>query len=176
MCECKTVMINVPTIQGHPRHLLLSQLYWKVMHNYPVVHFGHVWPLIYHEIYSIIQGHCWKIPGGGGTHILIHTGMCRSNRSLFDKKSLNVGPIFNKNIPKHGFIFRKIFQNFQMLAWQTPKKCEKWAYISRKIPKNGYPFLPEWPLNMGMGFEARSADFCPNQIWVPPGEKYNSHF
>ena len=31
--------------------------------------------------------------GGGGTHILRHTGMCRSNGSLFHKKSLNMAPI-----------------------------------------------------------------------------------
>ena len=34
-----------------------------------------------------------------------HMGVCRSNGSLFHKKSLNMGPIFYKNIPKHGSIF-----------------------------------------------------------------------
>ena len=33
----------------------------------------------------------------------------------------------------------------------TPKNCEKWVYILRKIPENGCPFLPKWPLKMGMG-------------------------
>ena len=43
----------------------------------------------------------------------------------------------------------------------------KWAYISRKIPKNGYFFLLKWPLNMGYGFEDQAADSRPNQIWGP---------
>ena len=38
----------------------------------------------------------WRtIAGRGGTHILRHTGTCRSNGSLFHRKSLNMmGPIF----------------------------------------------------------------------------------
>ena len=32
--------------------------------------------------------------GPGGTHIFRRTGMCRSNGSLFYKKSLNMGPVF----------------------------------------------------------------------------------
>ena len=45
---------------------------------------------------------------------------------------------------------------------------EKWAYISRKIPKNWEPFLSIWPLNMVKGFEARAAGSRPKQIWVTP--------
>ena len=41
---------------------------------------------------------------------------------------------------------------------------EKWVYFSRKILKNGYPFLPKSPLKMGRGFEARAAHPCPTQI------------
>ena len=41
--------------------------------------------------------------GAGGTHILRHTGMCCSHH----KKSLNMGPNFYKNIPKHGSVFSK---------------------------------------------------------------------
>ena len=37
--------------------------------------------------------------------------MYRSNGSLFHKKSLNTGPIFYKDIPKHESIFSKIFKN-----------------------------------------------------------------
>ena len=63
--------------------------------------------------------------------------------------------------------------NFRIFAWRkNPENCEvfeKWAYFSRKILKNGYPFLPKSPLNMGRGFEARAAHPCPTQIWVPPG-------
>ena len=51
------------------------------------------------------------------------------------------------------------------------QNLEKWAYSLRKIPKNGYLFLPNDPLKMGMGFdhEARVELFHPNQIWVSPG-------
>ena len=45
---------------------------------------------------------------------------------------------------------------------------EKWAYFSRKILKDGYPFLQKSPLKMGRGFEAQAAHPCPAQIWVPP--------
>ena len=60
------------------------------------------------------------------------------------------------------------------LFWLSPNFCceifEKWAYFSRKILKNGYPFLPKSPLKMGRGFEVWAAHSCPTQIWVPiPG-------
>ena len=61
--------------------------------------------------------------------------------------------------------------NFRVLAWQNPQNreiFEKLAYFSRKILKNGYPFLPNSPLKMGRGFEARAAHPCPTQISVPP--------
>ena len=38
-----------------------------------------------------------------------HTGMCCSNGSLFRKKSLNMGPIFYKNIPKHEYTARLVY-------------------------------------------------------------------
>ena len=34
-----------------------------------------------------------------GAHLLRQTGMCRSNESLFYKKSLNTGPVFYKKNP-----------------------------------------------------------------------------
>ena len=37
---------------------------------------------------------------------------------------------------------------------ENRKIFEKWAYFSRKILKNGYPFLPKLPLKMDRGFEA----------------------
>ena len=43
--------------------------------------------------------------GGGGTQIFGRTGMCRSNGSLFYKKSLNMGPVFYQKILKHGSTF-----------------------------------------------------------------------
>ena len=45
----------------------------------------------------------WK--PGRGTHIFGRTGMCRSNGSLFYKKSLNMGPVFYQKILKHGSTF-----------------------------------------------------------------------
>ena len=69
----------------------------------------------------------------GGTHILRHAMMCRSNGSLFHKKSLKMGLIFYKNIPKYGSVFKK----FHM-----------------KIVKNG-PIFGEKSLKMG-------AFFCQN--------------
>ena len=60
-------------------------------------------------------------------------------------------------------------------AMRKPQKSQnvwkigqKWPYFSRKILKNGYPFWPNSPLKMGMGFEAWAAHPCPTQIWVPP--------
>ena len=41
-----------------------------------------------------------------------YTGMCRPNGSVLDKKSLNMGPIFDPQIPKHGSIFRQNHKNF----------------------------------------------------------------
>ena len=38
--------------------------------------------------------------------------MCHSDGSLFHKKTLNMGPIFYKNIPKHSLYF----QNFGVFA------------------------------------------------------------
>ena len=61
------------------------------------------------------------------------------------KKSLNMGPIFyEKKILKHGsnFLTEPKFSGFCMA--KSPKKnCETWAYFSRKILNNGYPFLPK---------------------------------
>ena len=45
------------------------------------------------------------MPGGGVLPQKRYTGMCRPNGSVFDKKSLNMGPIFGPKIPKHGSIF-----------------------------------------------------------------------
>ena len=97
--------------------------------------------------------------------------MCRSNGSLLYKKSLNMGPVFYQRILKHGsaFLTEPKFSGFRTGEnTENHKTVEKWAYFSRKILKNGYPFLPKSPLKMGGGFEARAAHFCPTQIWVPP--------
>ena len=83
-----------------------------------------------------------------GTHIFDRTGMCRSNGSLFYKKSLNMGPAFYPKILKHGstFLTEPICSGFS--HGENPENLkifEKWAYFSRKVFKNGYPFLPNHP-------------------------------
>ena len=78
---------------------------------------------------------------------------------------------FLQEILKHGPVFTKKSLNKGQLFWLSPKNhefFEKCAYFSRKILKNGYPFLPKSPIKMGRGFEARAAHPCPTQIWVPP--------
>ena len=83
-----------------------------------------------------------------------------------------MGPVFYPKILKHGstFLTEPKFSGFRMA--KNPKNheiFEKWAYVSRKILTNGYPFLPKSPLKMGKGFEVQAAHPCPTQIWVPPG-------
>ena len=76
----------------------------------------------------------------GGTHIFGRMGMCRSNGSLFYKKSLNMGPIFYQKILKHGptFLNEPKFSGFRMA--KTPKIV--------KFLKNG-PIFQEKTLKMG---------------------------
>ena len=61
---------------------------------------------------------------GGGVLIKIY-GVCRSNGSLFHTQKLNMGPIFNQNIPKQEYVF---FLNFQ-------QKNVEMGLTSRKIPQ-----------------------------------------
>ena len=81
--------------------------------------------------------------GGGGTHIFGRTGMCRSNVSLFCKKSLNMGPVFYQKILKHGSTF---LTEPKFLGFRHPKiakflknepsfqeKSLKWVPFSAKI-------------------------------------------
>ena len=83
----------------------------------------------------------WEPPGG--THIFGRTGMCRSNGSLFYKKSLNMGPVFYQNILKHGsnFLTEPKCSGFRMA--KTPKIA--------KFLKNG-PIFQEKSLKMGTLF------------------------
>ena len=143
------------------------------------------WPVIYSVLQSgqsIVHlpsletealGHSdnWFVPiPQGGTRIFGRTGMCRSNGSFFNEKSLNMGPVFYQKILKHGstFLTEPKFSGLRMA--KTPKitKFLKNGPIFQKILKNGYPFLPKSPLKMGRGFEARAAHPCPTQILVPP--------
>ena len=79
----------------------------------------------------------------GGTHIFGQTEMCRSNGSLFYKKSLNMGPVFYQKILKHGstFLTEPKFSGFRMV--KTPKIV--------KFLKNG-PIFQEKSLKMGTLF------------------------
>ena len=57
----------------------------------------------------------------GGPHILGRTGMCRSNGSLFYKKSLNMGPVFYdfyQKILKHG---SAVLTEPGVFAWRKPR-------------------------------------------------------
>ena len=62
---------------------------------------------VWRTAYMILVRSSWE----GGTRILKHTGMCGSDGLLLHKKSLNMGPIFYKNILIHGFLFPKIVKN-----------------------------------------------------------------
>ena len=58
-----------------------------------------------------------------------------------------MGPIFNKSL-NMGPSFQMFFfgGGCSQLHMTKTQKLWKVAYILRKIPKNGYPFLPKWPL------------------------------
>ena len=49
----------------------------------------------------------WRESGGGGTYMLMHTGMCRPNGLLFHQKSLDMGPTLVKKILREGSHFAK---------------------------------------------------------------------
>ena len=97
--------------------------------------------------------------GGPGTHILRHAGMCRSNRSLFHKKALNMGPICYKNIPKHGLVFPKSpkFWRFTILTPEQPKILKNGPIFQKKSLKMGKLFYQNDPLKMGYGFQGFSS-------------------
>ena len=106
----------------------------------------------------------YKIPGG--THIFGRTGMCRSNGSLFYKKSLNMGPVFNQKILKHGstFLTEPKFSGFRRA--KTPKIAKflkNGPIFQEKSLKMG-TLSAKITLKMGRGFEARAAHPCPTQI------------
>ena len=91
-----------------------------------------------------------------------YTGMCRPNGLFFHKKSLDKGPLFRGKTLRHGSSFPKC-SKFWVFAMQN---VEKYAYILRKVLRNGYLFGQKWPLEKGNGFAA--AHHRPNQIRVPP--------
>ena len=86
---------------------------------------------------------CVDSPRGGGTYILQQTGLCRSNGSLFLQESLIMGPVFYKELLKHGsnFLTESTLSGFYMA------KTQKIA----KYVKNG-PIFQEKSLTMGTLF------------------------
>ena len=76
--------------------------------------------------------------------------------SLFHKKSLNMGPIFYKNIPKHWYVF----MTKPKFSLRSLENCENGPIFQQKSLKKGtYD-----PSKMGGGFKARVAQPRPNQI------------
>ena len=96
--------------------------------------------LIYIWEREIIAEFYW---GVGYSHIKTLM-ICRSNESLFHKKSLNMGPIFYKNIVKHEW---SIFPKCSGVWLGKHPKIVKSGPLSqvRKIPKNGYNFAKKYP-------------------------------
>ena len=104
----------------------------------------------------------------GVTRILRYTGMCRSNGSLFHKKSLNMGSIFDKNIPKHGsvFFFFKSLQNFSDVCHyaNTQNFAHDWPKFQEKSLKMSISVCQK-TLEMGRGFRLHRLTHVQN--WVP---------
>ena len=67
--------------------------------------------------------------------------MCRPNGSVFDKKSLNMGPIFGPKIPKHGSIFFfKFLKIFKKIACFWSKIPKHGSIFGAKSLKHGHIF------------------------------------
>ena len=96
--------------------------------------------------------------------------MCCSNGSLFHKKSLNMGPIFYKNIPKHGWTPENV-KNEPRYQEKAVKMgtffCQSdpytWVWVSRLVrqtavqTKSEYPMMPTqalktWVLHIMGGY------------------------
>ena len=104
----------------------------------------HLLMLLLHTAYMLLCNlfNLFKLPRGG-IHIFGRTRMCRSNGSLFYKKSLNMGPILYHKILKHGstFLTEPKFSGFRMV--KTPKNHEIFEIR---------PIFQEKSLNMGTLF------------------------
>ena len=92
--------------------------------------------------------------GGGGTQIFGRTGMCRSNGSLFYKKSLNMGPVFYPKILKHGstFLTEPKFVGFRLAkTLKIAKFLKNGQAKTLKITKflKNEPIFQEKSLKMG---------------------------
>ena len=98
------------------QHFRMSKIKWQFLK----------WLSI--EIYG-----CFRGGGGGGTHMLRHTGMCCPNGLLFHQKSLDMGPILQqkKKIPRRWSHFSKIAKK---------KICQISRFWGRKALRNGSRF------------------------------------
>ena len=81
----------------------------------------------------------------GGTHMLRHMGMCCPNGLLFHQKSLDKGPIFFKNILRHGSVFGE------------HPKIGKMGLHFEKNPYEWVPFAAEITLRKIYGYGFRAA-------------------
>ena len=97
-------------------------------------------PITYFTI-GLILAYLWCKTPGKGSHILRQTGMCRSNGSLFYKKSLNMGPVFYKKNLKHGsnFLTEPNFSGFRQRHTPVQTKSEYLPQLPLgKNIRNGY--------------------------------------
>ena len=92
---------------------------------------------------------------GGYSHILPN-GDVRLQWVAFLQEILKHGSRFLPKILKHGSTFL-IEPKFMAFAWRKPRKSQNFwkngPIFQEKSLKNGYLFLPQSPLKMGMGFE-----------------------
>ena len=89
-----------------------------------------------------------KLLWGGVLTYLAKLGCAALMGHFFYKKSLNMGPVFTKKSVNMGQL-SDWAQIFGFSHGENPEIFEKWAYFSRKILKNGYPFLPKITLKDG---------------------------
>ena len=93
--------------------------------------------------------------GGGYFHRNAIRGRAAQNGSVFDKKSLHMGPISDPQILKHWSIFRQNHNNFQ------------------KIPKHGSIFWAK-SLNMGTFFTSKHGLGSGGPGGTPPSKPKSS--
>ena len=99
--------------------------------------------------------------------------MCRNMGPTTKYAYKNIGPIFFKldgslfassNDCNHGW--SHVQQDYRFPKFSECSPCKHSKIMKRKIPKNGYLFLPKWLLKMGKVFECRVAQSRPNLIDV----------
>ena len=77
----------------------------------------------------IVVGKAW---GGGGTHMLRHTWMCRPNGLVFHQKSLDKGPILVKKKSEEGPVSPKLQKNKPFFEAETIKNGSQFTKIKKK--------------------------------------------